>query len=98
MHPVVKVISPVSITEDFSIAQKENLEMSSWSNVYSAGLQNRSKRVPTPFALIRSLSDKYPWERLEPPYTPSYGLKSITAVLLEGWLRHLITMLLKKES
>ena len=25
------------------------------------------------FELLRSLSDKYPWERYEPPYPPSYG-------------------------
>ena len=35
-------------------------------------------------AQLRSLSDKYPWERYEPPYPPSYGLNSITAVLLKG--------------
>ena len=28
----------------------------------------------TPVALLRSLSGKYPWERYEPPYSPSsYG-------------------------
>ena len=36
--------------------------------------------------LLRLLSDKYPCERYEPPYPPSNGLNSITAVLLEGWL------------
>ena len=30
----------------------------------------------------RSLSGKYPWERYEPPYPPSYGLNSTTTVLL----------------
>ena len=50
-------------------------------NGYSDGLQNRSKRVRTPVALLRSLSDKYPWERNETPYHPSYGLNSTTAVL-----------------
>ena len=29
-----------------------------------------------------SLSDKYPWERYEPPYPPSYRLNSTTTVLL----------------
>ena len=37
-------------------------------------LWNRSTRVRTPVALLRSLSGKYPWERYEPPYSPSsYG-------------------------
>ena len=40
------------------------------------------KRVRSPVALLRSLSDKYPWERYEPPYPPSYGLNSTTTVLL----------------
>ena len=35
------------------------------------------------FKIKFSLSDKYPWERYEPPYPPSYGLNSTTAVLLE---------------
>ena len=38
--------------------------------------------------LLRSLSDKYPWERYEHPYLPGYRLNSITAVLLEGWIWH----------
>ena len=46
------------------------------------GLQNHSKQVHTPVALLRSLLDKYPWERYEPPYPPSYGLNSTTTVLL----------------
>ena len=33
-------------------------------------------------ALLRSLSDKYLWERYEPPNPPSYGLSSTTNVLL----------------
>ena len=28
------------------------------------------------------LSGKYPWERYEPPYPPSYGLNNTTTVLL----------------
>ena len=36
---------------------------------------------------LRSLSDKYPRERYEPSYSPSYGLNSITTVLGE-WLWH----------
>ena len=35
---------------------------------------------------LRLLSEKYPCERYEPPYPPSYGLNSTTAVLIEGWL------------
>ena len=31
--------------------------------------------------LLRSLSGKYPWERYEPPYPPSYGLNSTTTIL-----------------
>ena len=30
-------------------------------------------------ALLRSFSDKYPWERKEPPYPPIYEFNSITA-------------------
>ena len=48
----------------------------------SDGLRNRSTRVRTPVALLCSLSGKYPWERYEPPYPPSYGLNSTTNVLL----------------
>ena len=62
--------------------------VSSWCNGWSDGLQNRSKRVHTPVALLRSLSGKYPWERYEPPYPPSYGLNSTTSVLLGEWLWH----------
>ena len=40
------------------------------------------KRVRTQVALLRLLSDKYPWERYEPPYPPSYGLNSTTTILL----------------
>ena len=45
-------------------------------------LRNRSTRVRTPVALLRSLSGKYPWEKYEPLYPPSYGLNSTTTVLL----------------
>ena len=61
---------------------------SSWCNGESDGLRNRSTRVRTPVALLHSLSDKYPWERYEPPYPPSYGLNSTTTVLLGEWLWH----------
>ena len=62
--------------------------VSSWCNSSSDGLRNRSKRVRTPVALLRSLSGKYPWERYEPPNPPSYGLNSTTTVLLGEWLWH----------
>ena len=61
---------------------KKYSRVSSWCNGLSGGMWNRSKRVQTPVALLRSLSDKYLWERYEPPYSPSYGLNSTTAVLL----------------
>ena len=64
------------------------LGVSSWCNGYSDGLRNRCTRVCTPVALLRSLSGKYPWERYEPPYPPSYGLNSTTTVPLGEWLWH----------
>ena len=33
---------------------------------------------------LRSLSDKYLWERHELPYSSSHGLNSTTTVILEG--------------
>ena len=33
-------------------------------------------------SLLHSLSGKYPWERYEPPYPPSYGLNSSPTILL----------------
>ena len=54
----------------------------------SDSLQNCSKQVRTPVALLCSLLDKYPWERYESPYRPSYGLNNITTVLQEDWLWH----------
>ena len=53
--------------------------------VKSVGLRNRSTRVRTPVELLRLLP-KYPWERYEPPYPPSYGLNSTTTVLLREWI------------
>ena len=35
---------------------------------------------------LRSLLDKYPWKKYEPPYPPSYGLNSTFIVLLEEWI------------
>ena len=40
--------------------------------------------------LLRSLSGKYPWERYEHPYPPSYGLNSTTTALLGEQIWHLI--------
>ena len=65
-----------------TVITQKNKGVSSWCNGSSDGRQNRSKRVRTPVALLRSLSGKYPWERYEPPYPPSYGLNSTTTVLL----------------
>ena len=50
------------------------------------GLSAQALSIRTPGALLWSLSDKYHWEKYEPSYPPSYGLNTITAVLLEGWL------------
>ena len=44
-------------------------------------LWNRRKRVQNSVALLRSLSDKYTWERHELPYPPIYGLNITTNVL-----------------
>ena len=44
--------------------------------------------VRSPVELLRSLSDKYSWERYEPTYPPNYGLNSTTTVLLGEWLWH----------
>ena len=71
--------------------QKDVKGVSSWRNGLSDGLRNRSTWVRTPVALLRSLSGKYPWERYEPPYPPSYGLNSTTTVLLGEWIWHWIT-------
>ena len=60
--------------------------MSLWCNGKGAGLQNRCTRVLTLVLLLRPFSDKYPWEKYEPPYPPSYGLDITTTVLLEGVL------------
>ena len=56
---------------------------------------NSCKWVRTPVALLRSLSDKYPWERYEPPYPPSYGLNSTTTV--SSWRMALALNNLKKN-
>ena len=60
----------------------------------SAGLQNHSKQVQIPVALLHSLSEKYSWERYEPPCSPRYRLNSTGAVLLGGWLWHQITVIM----
>ena len=57
-----------------------------WCNGFSDGLRNRSKRVRTPVALLRSLSGNYPWERHEPPYPPNYELNSTNTFRLGEWL------------
>ena len=60
------------------------LSLSKWGG----GPRGIMVKVLTPVALLRLLSGKYPWERYEPPYPPSYGLNSATAVLLGEWLWH----------
>ena len=57
--------------------------MSPWCNGQSDELQNHSKRVRTPVALLSSLLDKYPWEKYEHLYPPSYRLNSTTIILPE---------------
>ena len=48
--------------------------------------------------ILHSLSDKHPWERYEPPYSPSYRLNSITTttsidlVSYPGWAEGLVNM------
>ena len=46
-----------------------------------SGLKKCGTRVQTPVVPLRSLSDKYPRERYEPPYTPIFGLNSTITVL-----------------
>ena len=41
-------------------------------------------------ALLRSLSEKNPWEKSEPPYPPSNGINSTTIVLLDPKLNYVI--------
>ena len=67
------------------------LGVSSLCNGYKTGLRNHSVWVWTPVALLHSLSDKYPWERYEPLYPPSYALNCTTTVFLEGWIWDEIT-------
>ena len=65
----------------------------------SAEVQSVYSTAPV---LLLSLLDRYPKEKFEPPYPPSNGLNSTTAVLLEGWIWHLIPtkvyLLLKKPN
>ena len=44
------------------------------------------KRVWTQVVPLHSLSDKYPWERNEPPDPTIKGLNSTTTVLPEAWI------------
>ena len=74
---------------NFAISRKRWLRGKySWFNGLSDGLRNRSKRVSTSIAPLRSISGKYPWERYESPYPPHYGLNSTATVLLGEWLWH----------
>ena len=68
--------------------------------VKSDGLRNCSTRVRTPVALLCSLSGKYPWERYEPPYPPSYGLNYCSSRRMALALNNLkrVDMPLNKET
>ncbi len=44
-----------------------------------------STRVRFPVTLIHSVLDESLWERYEALGQPSYGLDSISTVLLQGW-------------
>ena len=44
-------------------------------------LCNHIKRFRTPVALLRSLLDKYPWQKYKPFYPSSSGLNSATTVI-----------------
>ena len=81
----------ISLSLDSLLFFRDATGLSTWCHGESDGLRNRRKRLQTPVALLRSLSDKYPWERYEPPYPLSYELDSTTTVVLEGWLWHWIT-------
>ena len=70
--------------------------VSSWCNGYSDGLWNRSTRVRTPVALLRSLSGKYPWERFEPPYPPNYCSSRTMTLALNNLQR--VDMPLNKDT
>ena len=65
---------------------------SSFRNSISAELRTRRQRVRAPVTLLRSLSDKYSWERYDPPTLspPSYRLNVISVVLLQWCLWHYI--------
>ncbi len=73
------------------------LHMSRMTSVWPGGLLNLcsitncsllTNHTGLSVTLLHSLSGKYPWERYEPPYPPSYGLNSTTTVLEGEWLWH----------
>ena len=51
---------------------------------YEFKLKLRYYEFKLKVTLLRSLLDKYPWERYEFTYPPSYGLNSTTTAPLEG--------------
>ena len=58
-----------------------------------------SKQVHTPVVLFHSLLDKYPWERYETTYPPSYWLNSSRRMALAlNNLQRLICHLTKKPN
>ena len=75
-------------SQKYLVALQNFQGVSSWCNGYCNGLQNHSEQVPTPVALLCSVLGKYPWERYECPYPPSYESNSTTTVLLGEGLWH----------
>ena len=59
---------------------------------------NRSEQVQTPVTLLRSILDKYPFERYKHLNPPGYELNSTTAILLEGWLWHEVLYAIKQRN
>ena len=76
-----RVPLPLPDTARFQV-QKSSVWFRSKTDKVSSALAGH------PYSATRSLSGKYPWERYEPPYPPSYGLNSTTSVLLGEWLWH----------
>ena len=78
------------ITRFVHVIALQTARESLWHNGWSTGLRPWSKQVCVPVALLDSLLYKYHLERHETPYSPSYELNNITAVLLQVWLRYYI--------
>ena len=61
-----------------------------WRDGKSADLWSKSKRVRTPVAPLRSILNWFFCKTYDYLYPFNYWLNSITAVLLQSWIRHLI--------